>query len=67
MDVNNLNKIVKCKIIRNGQLIFNKGTNAFQWGKKFVYMKKKKKEKKKELCLISYTIDKNQSENGSMP
>ena len=66
MDVNNLNKIVKCKIIRNGHLTFNKGTNAFQWGNKFVYMKKKKK-KKRELYLISYTRDKNQLENGSMP
>ena len=53
MDVNNLNKIVKCKIIRNGHLTFNKGTNAFQWGNKFVYMKKKKKRKKNS---ISYLI-----------
>lgn len=43
MDVNNLNKIVKCKIIRNGQLIFNKFSAMHFSGENVCLNKEKEK------------------------
>ena len=45
MGVNNLNKIVKCKIIRNGQLIFNKFSAMHFSGEKVCLYEEKKKRK----------------------
>ena len=58
MGVNNLNKIVKCKIIRNGQLIFNKiSAMHFSGEKVCLYEEKEKKKGNAKECSNYHTVE----------